>query len=157
MFTCGELDAFVDKLCDITVDMDNMERAREASHLLQQVQQVPVRFLMQMRAAAVADLHYLDGQRLRKIAPQVGHSFQAVSTWLREYGPSHYLTLVQRDGTIQPVLFQVAGEFTKTKVRQYRAAGHRIAPATWNLVDLNAPDRVRTGTDLDDIWEKLGD
>jgi len=163
MITCQSLDGFTDKLCDITREMTGMERAKEATALLHLIETVPQRFLMQWRAAAVADLHYLEGKSLRSIADELGLSFQAVSFWLRDHGPTHYLTVALEpqdpDGPDDyPVLrlITVDGENTKTKVRQYRAAGRKIVPAVMNLYDPDTPDGIAVGVDAEALWNELG-
>lgn len=160
MITCQSLDGFTDKLCDITREMPGMQRAKEATDLLTLIETVPQRFLMQWRAAAVADLHYLEGKSLRSIADELGLSFQAVSFWLRDHGPTHYLTvLMERQGDTEYAvlrLITVDGENTKTKVKKYRAAGRKIVPAVLNLVDPDAPGGVVVGgVDADALWEQL--
>jgi hypothetical protein len=162
MITCQSLDGFTDKLCDITREMTGMERAKEATALLHLIETVPQRFLMQWRAAAVADLHYLEGKSLRSIADELGLSFQAVSFWLRDHGPTHYLTIsleAEAGGDVEyPVLrlITVDGENTKVKVRQYRAAGRKIVPAVMNLVDQDAPGGIAAGIDAEALWNELG-
>lgn len=160
MITCQSLDGFTDRLCDITREMSGMERAKEATELLHLIETVPQRFLMQWRAAAVADLHYLEGKSLRSIADELGLSFQAVSFWLRDHGPTHYLTvLMEPEGDMEyPVLrlITVDGEQTKVKVRQYRAAGRKIVPAVMNLYDAEAPGGIAEGIDAEALWNELG-
>lgn len=153
MLSCRDLDGFVDALCDVTRDMNGIDRAREAAVLLERIEQVPQRFLMQWRAAAVADLHYLDGLSIRKIAERVGKAFQGVAAWLRDYGPTQYVSLINEDGQVRAVLFAVDGEQTKVKVRQFRAAGRIVVPATENLIDGNG--EVRGDADLDELWNRL--
>lgn len=153
MLSCQDLDGFIDKLCDLTRDMPNLARAREAAELLDLIERVPQRFLMQWRAAAVADEHYLNGESIREIAKEVGKSFQGVAAWLRDYGPTHYLSLINEDGAVRAVPFTVDGENTKVKIRQFWLAGRVIVPAVENAID---PDtgKVRAGTDLQDLWER---
>lgn len=156
MLSCRELDNFVEQLCDLTREMDAVERAREAGALLDLVEEVPQRFIMQWRAAAVADLHYLDGVTIRNIAKQLGKSFQGVSAWLRDHGPTHYVSLVREDGQVRAVVFAVDGEQTKTKVRQYRAAGRVIVPAAENAYD-PATGLVADTIDLDELWQRYSE
>lgn len=154
MLSCRDLDGFVDALCDLTREMDGIDRAREAAVLLKKVEEVPQRFLMQWRAAAVADLHYLQGMSLRSIAEQLDCAFQGVSAWLRDYGPTHYVSLIDESSSVRPVLFEVDGEQTKVKVRQFRAAGQVIVPAVENLIDPDTGE-MRAGVQLRQLWDRL--
>lgn len=158
MLTCRELDAFIDRLCDLTVTMPGMDRIREAGELMELIERIPQRFIMEWRAATAADLHYLDGESLREIARQDGRAHQGVVQWLHDHGPSHYISLIQEDdGSIRAVPFAVTeSRETRTKIRQFRAAGRRIVPAVQNILDPTAPDKVRNGTDLQTLWAKLG-
>jgi hypothetical protein len=158
MLTCKDLDGFVDQVCDLTRAMPPMARAAEATQLLDRLERVPGRFLMQWRAAAVADAHYLNGISLRTIATALDRSFQGVAGWVRDYGPSHYACLIKEgDGPVQVALFTVEGhQPTKTKIRQFRKAGRRIVPASLNIVDPDSPTGLVDGVDLDALWEELG-
>jgi hypothetical protein len=157
MLSCEDLDGFLDQLCDVTRDMDNVERIIEASELLEKIDRVPRLFVMQWRAAAAADEHYLNGATLRDIAAWSGRAFQGVSQWLKEYGPTHYLSLIEDAHGVRPKVFAVEGAATKSLVRRHRRAGRRIVPAVMNLYDPQAPGGMRTGTNLDSLWEQLGD
>jgi hypothetical protein len=154
MLTCHELDDFTDRLCDLTREMSDLDRVREATDLLDEVEQIPLRFLMQWRAAAVADLHYLHGLSLRKISAQVGRSFQGASQWLQRYGPTHYLSLLEEAGTVRAIAFEVEGRQTRTKIRQYRAAGRIVVPAVENAYD-PAAGGARDGINLQKLWKRL--
>jgi hypothetical protein len=153
MLSCRDLDGFVDKLCDLTRDMPNLARAREAAELLDLIEQVPQRFLMQWRAAAVADEHYLNGESIREIAKEVGKSFQGVSAWLRDHGPTHYLSLVNEAGAVRAVPFPVDGENTKVTIRQFRSAGRVIVPAVENAIDPDTGD-VYDWVVLKTLWQR---
>lgn len=157
MLTCEDLDRFIDQLCDLTRTMDGMQRVQEATDLLAKAEVIPKQFIMQWRAAAAADLHYLEGHSLRSIAAAADRTFQGTSQWLQLYGPTHYVSLIQQGGDpVRAVLFTVDGEHTKKKIRQFRTAGRRIVPAVENVADPDSPTGVRDGTDLDALWEKLG-
>lgn len=159
MLTCEELDEFVEKLCDLTRMMDGMDRVREATELLGQIESVPQKFLMQWRAATVADLHYLQGESLRDIARRLGGpSFQSVSYWLRDHGPTQFLVLTRDDdGVVRPSLIDIDGELTKPKIKQLRSAGRRVVPSVLNALDPQQPDQLRKGTDLEKLWHELDD
>lgn len=153
MITCEDLDGVVEKLCDLTREMPDLDRVREATQLLDMVDRLPRTFLMQWRAAAAADLHWLQGRTMREIGSQVGRAFQGVSQWLTLHGPTHYL-LVRKIGN-KPAKLKVIivdGEHTKAKIRQYRDAGFRVAPTTFNLLD---GDTVRDGVDPEQLWQRL--
>jgi hypothetical protein len=153
MLTCQELDAFTEQLCDLTRAMNPMERAKEATALLD-LADLPRKFLLQIRAAAVADAHYLDGVPLRQIEPELRRSFQSLSIGLRDHGPTHYASLIKEaDGTIRVALITVEGEQTKWKIKQSRAAGRRIVPAAMNLTDPKSPTGLRDGADPAQIWD----
>lgn len=155
MITCQELDSLVTELCDLTREMSGLERIREATQLQQRAEDVPRQFLMQWRAAAVADLHYLEGMSLRGIAAQLGNSFQGVSQWLSSYGPTHYL-LVRKIGSAAAELkvVQIEGQQTRDKLRAYTAAGFRVAPTTLNLLDGDTP---RPHVRAEKLWNDLSD
>lgn len=162
MITCQALDGFVEQLCDITRQMPGIDRAKEATALLELIETVPQRFLMQWRAAAVADMHYLEGSSLRSIAEELGLSFQAVSLWLRDHGPTHYITVSlepdgpgSRDERAVLRLIPVDGERTKAAVRQQRDAGRKVVPAVLNLVDPQTPDGIAAGIDAEALWNEL--
>lgn len=154
MLRCEDLDSFTDRLCDLTREMSGLERVREATDLLELIEQVPQRFVMQWRAAAVADLHYLEGMSLREIAASAGRAFQGTSQWLQRYGPSHYLTLAQDGGQIQTGAFAIDGEQTKVQVRKARAAGRIVVPAVKNVYD-HSTGGAREGVDLQELWDQL--
>ncbi len=154
MLRCEDLDSFTDRLCDLTREMSGMDRVREATELLDLVEEYPQRFIMQWRAAAAADLRYLDGKSLREIAEAAGRSKQGADQWLQHYGPTHYLTLINEDGEIRAVAFAIDGQQTKVKVRQYRAAGRIVVPAVKNAYDPET-EGVRPGVDLQQLWASL--
>lgn len=157
MLTCHDLDGLVEQLCDLTREMEGLQRAREATELLDLMERVPQRFLMEWRAAAVADLHYLDGIPLRKIAEHLDRSYQAVSQWLQNHGPTHYVCLIKEDDRpVRATLFEVEGEQTKVKIRQFWRAGRRIVPATMNLARPEESEGVPPGTQLGQLWKQLG-
>lgn len=159
MNTCQELDGLLERLCDLTRQMPSIDRIREATDLLVDAEKMPRNFVMEYRAAAAADLHYLDGMPIRQIANQVGmRVFQAISQWLRAHGPSHYLMLRKTGNRpVELKLLEVAvGQattVTQAKVRHYRSGGYRIAPATLNLLD--GAD-IRPGLDPEKLWADLG-
>lgn len=154
MLSCEDIGGFADRLCDLTVDMDDLQRIQEATTLLDEVESIAQRFLMQWRAASLADLHYLRGKSLREIAAAAGRSFQGASQWLARYGPTHYIVLAKNNGVIEVQVIQVEGQHTKTKVKQYRAAGRIVVPAVKNVYDPNT-GTVRAGTDLGELWQSL--
>lgn len=136
MITCRELDQLFDQLCDLTREMPGIDRLREAGELFDAAPAMVRRFLLQWRAAAAADLYYLEGLSTRSMSEQVGTSFQAITQWLQNHGPTHYLMVRKindQPATLKTVAVQ--GRPTKRKLRQYREAGFRIAPATMNLLD----------------------
>jgi hypothetical protein len=154
MITCKEVDGVAEALCDLTRQMPGIDRIREATALLERAEYTRL-FIMQWRAAAVADLHYLEGMSLRGIAPLVGNAFQGVSQWLQVYGPTNYL-LVRKEGRRPAELkvIDVAGEETKKKIKTYRDAGFRVAPTTLNLLD---GATIRAGVDPEALWQTLGE
>lgn len=154
MLSCEELASFTDQLCDLTRAMDGVDRVREATELLDLIEQYPQKFIMQWRAAAVADLHYLQGMSLREIGAAAGRAFQGASQWLQRYGPTHYLCLIEEEGNVRAMAFAVDGEQTKVKVRQYRAAGRIVVPAVENAYDPSTGG-ARPGVDLRELWERL--
>lgn len=153
MITCEQLDGVTEQLCDLTREMPDLDRIREATELLEMVERLPRKFVMQWRAAAAADLHYLRGVSMRDIARQLGNAFQGVSQWLQTHGPTHYL-LVRKDPgrPAELKLLTVDGEHTKVKLRQHRDAGYLVAPATLNLVD---GSRVDPNLDPERLWIQL--
>jgi hypothetical protein len=154
MISCEDLGHFTDLLCDVTRRMDNLERVRETTDLLAQLEEYPQRFLMQWRAAAVADLHYLQGRSLRDIAAEAGRSFQGTSQWLQRHGPTHYLTLIADGDDIRAEPFTIDGQHTKKKIKQYRAAGRIVVPAVENAYDPGTGG-AREGIDLRELWDRL--
>jgi selenocysteine lyase/cysteine desulfurase len=154
MLSCEDLSDFTDRLCDLTRQMNGAERVREATELLVQIEEYPQRFIMQWRAAAAADLRYLEGRSLRQIAEAAGRSKQGADQWLQHYGPTHYLSLIKEDDQVRAVAFEVEGRHTKVKVRQYRAAGRIVVPAVENAYD-PATGGARAGIDLQQLWEHL--
>lgn len=153
MITCEDLDGVVEKLCDLTREMSDLERVREATELLDLVDRLPRTFLMQWRAAAAADLRFLHGWTIRDIGPQAGRAFQGVSQWMATHGPSHYLMVRKPAGKPAELkVIKVEGEQTKAKIRHFREAGYRIAPTTFNLLD---GENIRPGTDPEHLWRRL--
>jgi hypothetical protein len=176
MLSVYDLDGFVDQLGDLTRNADPMDIVVEATGLLNDNQ--AQRFLMQHRAAAAADAHYLHGVSLRKIAQacpskEAGRSLttQTIRNWLDEYGPGYYLTIAREEPRPEDPgqwrfvvrLLTVEGDdqLMKRKIREARAAGRRIVPARLDLVDLDQPDSIaassRWPAPVEQLWEQLGD
>lgn len=165
MLTVYDLDGFVEQLGDLTRAADPMDIVVEATGLLNHNQ--AQRFLMQRRAAAAADAHYLNGVPMRQIAMACGLTTQTVRNWLDEYGPKHYLTVAREEqarGEWRFVLrlFSVEkdDQAMKRKLREQRAAGRRVVPASFDLVDPEQPDGIADGNRWpmppDQLWEQLG-
>jgi hypothetical protein len=154
MLSCEDLADFTDRLCDLTRQMDSMDRIREATELLSQVEEYPHRFVMEWRAAAVADLHYLEGWSLREIGVTIGRSCQGASQWLQHYGPTHYLFLIKEGDQIRAEAFPITGRQTKVIVQKLHAVGQLVVPAVENAYD-PATGEVRAGVDLRELWERL--
>lgn len=163
MLSIEALDGFLDKLGDLLREDQPLALAIEATELL--TDSPAQRFLMQRRAAFAADAHYLDGVSLHDIAKACDKTAQAVRLWLKEYGPTHYLTIAREDprpsepGTWRYVLRPIAVEdddkATKRKLRQQVAAGRRIVPARRDLVDDTEPAGYRAGIDAEALWHEL--
>jgi hypothetical protein len=152
VISCEELGTFVDELCDLTREMPDMNRLHEAKGLAEKAK-LAHQFIMQWRAAAVADLHYLEGRPVREISREIGNAYQGVSQWLVSYGPTHYLMVRKvADRPAELKLMAVDGESTKRKARDYRQAGYRIAPSTLNLLE---GDQLRVGIDPEQLWNRL--
>lgn len=163
MLTCQALDGFIDRLCDLTRDADPLELTAEATALIDEA--LTQRFVNQWRAAAAADAHYLHGVPMARIARACGKTTQAAINWVREYGPTHYVTVSREEpqagdsGEWRYVLrtLRVQGDQpTKALIRQYRAAGRRIVPALRNLLDPSTPTGVKAGVDAGRLWDELG-
>lgn len=161
MITCADLDRFLDRLCDITVEQDPMQRAQEATALLKEIETVPQRFLMQWRAASVADAHYLGGKSMSSIAKELGYTPQTAINWLKVHGPENYLTVgYENDAAtggqrLVLRLARVGGETTRAMLRMLADEGRRIAPATMNLVDPACPGGMAEGIDAQQLWDSL--
>lgn len=168
MLTVYDLDGFVDQLGDLTRNADPMEIVVEATGLLNDNQ--AQRFIMQRRAAAAADAHYLHGISLRKIAMAAGLTTQTVRNWLDDYGPKHFLTITREapkpgDAEWRFVLRLLAmdgdDQVMKRKLREQKKAGRRIVPASLDLVDPAGPDGrapfSRWPVPVELLWEQLGD
>ncbi len=167
MLDVYDLKGFVDKLGDLTRAAEPMEIVVEACELLDDN---PVRrFLMQRRAAAAADAHYLHGIPMRRIAKTCGVTSQAVRNWIDDYGPMHYLSIERvpteagagYDYVLRLVAMDRDDQVMKRRLAGHRFAGQRIVPAGFNLVDPHQPDGI---TSLDQwsgepsqLWEQLGD
>lgn len=180
MLTTHDLVGFVDQLGDLTRPADPMDIVVEANALA--VDNRAWRFLMQHRAAATADAHYLHGVRLAQIARAAGVSAQAARNWLDGHGPSHYLSIAEvppgpdpaahtdygvalreaggRRFTLRLIRFEDSDSLMKRKLREQRAGGRRIVPASLNLVDLEQPDGIaapeRWPVPVDQLWDELG-
>lgn len=168
MLTVYDLDGFVDQLSDLTRAADPMELVVEATALLNNNQ--AQRFLMQHRAAAAADAHYLNGVPMRQIALACGLTTQTVRNWIAEYGPRQYLTIAREEPTAGDPgpwryvlrLFAVDSDdqVMKRRVREQRAAGRRIVPASLDLVDPGEADGIAGGNrwpcPVEQLWEQLG-
>jgi hypothetical protein len=163
MLTIQQLDSFIGELEDLTREADPMELVIEATALLRYNQ--AQRFLMQRRAAAAADAHFLDGVSLAKIAKACGRTTQTVRLWLIEYGPSHYLTISEEpDKTahgakrlvLRLVRVESDDQLMKRKLRDLRRAGRRIVPASRDLLDPEQPDGYAAGIDAQALWDQLG-
>lgn len=169
MLTVFDLDEFVDKLGDLTRATDPMDIVVEATGLLSDNQ--AQRFLMQQRAAAAADAHFLHGVPLRRIARAAGKTSQTVRNWLDEYGPKHYLTMAyeglysRTDPSVPRLTLRLMtvdsdDQLMKRKIREQRAAGRRLVPASLNLVDPEQMDgiaaQVHWPMKPEELWEQLG-
>lgn len=157
MITCQELDALVEQVCDLTRQMPATDRIREATGLLELAESLPRRMVMQWRAAAAADMHYLNDLTMREIAEQVGSgSFQAIAQWIATHGPSHYLALSRTgDAGIDTKIIAMDSEDTRVnrgKLRHYRSGGYRIVPACWNVLD---GAELRPDTIPQKLWNDL--
>jgi hypothetical protein len=170
MLSVYDLDGFVDQLGDLTRNADPMDIVVEATGLLNDNQ--AQRFLMQHRAAAAADAHYLRGVSLRKIALAAGLTTQTVRNWLDEYGPKHYVTIGMEQSpggefdssarlTLRLLRVEGDDQLMKRKIRESRAAGRRIVPARMDLVDYDQDDGIaasdRWPVPVEQLWEQLGD
>jgi len=168
MLTVFDLDGFVDQLGDLTRAADPMDIVVEATTLLNDNR--AQRFLMEHRAAAAADAHYLHGVSLRKIAVAAGLTTQTVRNWLDEYGPKHYLTIGMEQSpggefdssarlTLRLVKVEGDDQLMKRKLREQRAGGRRIVPASLNLIDYDQDDCIaaskRWPVPVEQLWEQL--
>lgn len=169
VLTVYDLDGFLDQLADLTREADPMEIVVEATAL---VSENPAqRFLMQRRAAAACDAHYLQGVSLRNIAKAVGMTTQTVRNWLDNHGPQHYLTLgfepdaqsAAGDSRLTLRLLPVESDdrLMKVRIREQWNAGRVIAPATLGLVDPGQPDgiteRRKWPVTAEQLWKQLFD
>jgi hypothetical protein len=154
MLTVEDLSEFFDQLFDLTRVMPGETCIREAGALLKQIETGPQRFLMQWRAAAVADQYYLRGAKLRHLAERQDVTFQAMSFWLQNHGPAHYLVIWRGDppGRTFGSKLVIASTLNRVRVAQLRGAGYRIAPATFNVVDASRPGGLAEGAELSTIW-----
>lgn len=156
MITCEELDGLFERLCDLTRQIPDTVRIREATALLTEAESTPRRFVMQWRAAACADLFYLRNWSMRDIGTELGIAFQGVSQWLASHGPASYLA-VYREGSGDPQLKVLTvnhedARGTRATIRHYQNAGYRIAPATWNLW----PQPMSLDQDrITQLWDEL--
>jgi hypothetical protein len=167
MLTVFDLDGFVDQLGDLTRAADPMDIVVEATALVADNQ--AQRFLMQHRAAAALDAHYLHGVALRRIAMAAGLTTQTVRNWITDHGPGHYLSIAREEPrpgepwrfVLRLIAIDSDDTVMKRKLREARAAGRRIVPAMLNLVDpdshLGYADRTRWPMEPAALWEQLGD
>lgn len=130
----------------LAIQIDKLKHVKgaEGAKLAAEVLFAAKQTIQRQHARILADQHYLDGVTMRTIAPEQNVSVNAVSLWLRDYGPKAYWTLRQEDDKI------VAERVPPREVRRLVQAGRRAIPATWGLGDVDTLEEP-----LDGYWHML--
>jgi hypothetical protein len=123
------------------------EGAIEIAAIMDRLKHVHNTWLNTARAQVLADEHFIGGTSQRTLATQAGVSVNAVSLWLKEYGPKAYLTVRQDGDTF------VLEAVKPRAVRDLIGAGRRVAPSRLGLYD-NQKGIVYDGT-AEDLWVQL--
>lgn len=128
------------------------EGAQAIAELIEQAQKMHSRWLNVARARMLSDAKFISGQSMRSLATKLDKSPNAISLWIKEYGPKQYVT-VHQDGTdIDGPTYEIKLVPPKD-VRELIAAGRRVAPAVLGLYD-NEDGMLYKGTPQD-LWHTL--
>jgi len=123
------------------------EGAATVAGLIDEARVVYGKWLNVTRARILADEHYLNGASQRTLASTQGVSVNAVSLWLKQYGPTEYVTVRQEAEAF------VIETVKPRAVRDLIGAGRRVAPSTWGLFD-NDLGLIYTGKP-ERLWNNL--
>lgn len=136
----------VRKLRDQVAQLENLSGPQGALQVAEMISLLKDG-LQEQRARILADVHYMNGTSMRDIAKTQDVSVNAVSLWLRDYGPEKYVT-VRRQGDEF-----VVEAVPPRAVRGLMAAGRRVAPAAWGLYD-NELGITDFGS-AEELWHRL--
>lgn len=129
------------------VKLTGAEGAQKIANLIENALAVQNAWLNIVRARMLADAKYIGGTSMRTLAGQLDKSPNAISLWVKEYGPEKYVT-VRQDGD-EFIIETVE----RTAVPQLLGAGRRVAPSVLGLYD-NDTGLVYEGT-AQDLWHQL--
>jgi hypothetical protein len=133
-------------------DLSGPEGAQAIADLIEQAQKVHSRWLNIARARMLSDDKFIKGQSMRSLATKLDKSPNAISLWIKEYGPKQYVSVHEdvtgADGPVYEIKL-----IPPKDVRELIAAGRRVAPAKLGLYD-NEDGLVYEGS-AQDLWHQL--
>ncbi len=134
-------------------DLSGPEGAQAIADLIEQAQKMPRHWLNVARARMLSDAKFIDGQSMRSLAAKLNKSPNAISLWIKDYGPKQYVS-VHQDGTnaVDGPTYEIK-LIPPKDVRELIAAGRRVAPAVLGLYD-NEDGLVYEGS-AQDLWHQL--
>jgi hypothetical protein len=127
--------------------------AQTVAALIEEAQQLHSRWLNVARARMLSDSKFIDGVSMRTLATQLNKSPNAISLWIKDYGPRQYVS-VHQDGSnaVDGPTYEIK-LIPPKDVRELIAAGRRVAPATLGLYD-NEDGLLYEGS-AQDLWHQL--
>lgn len=127
-----------------------------AGKLRDRVHRVSAAWVEITRARLTADEHYLGGKSMRTIAGDCDMSVNAIHLWLKNYGPTKYVTVREEtghEGRTRFVVEAVEPGAAGTTLRYLRDAGRRVAPARMGLYDNDTG--IVGGVQAEQLWHEL--
>ena len=128
------------------------EGAQAIAALIEEAQQLHSRWLNIARARMLSDAKFINGESIRKLAAKLDKSPNAISLWIKDYGPKQYVTVHQ--DTTDPDSPKYEIKLVPPKdIRELLGAGRRVAPAVLGLYD-NEDGLLYEGS-AQDLWHQL--
>lgn len=143
----------LDKIRSIHGQIENVselsgpEGAEQIAKLIEEAQKAHSEWLNIARARMLSDEKFMADTSMRQLAAKLGKSPNAISLWIKQYGPKKYVSVREDDGQFFIDLLP------PKDVRELVAAGRRVAPAVLGLYD-NTDGLLYQGS-AQDLWHQL--
>jgi hypothetical protein len=126
--------------------------AQAVAELIEAAQKMHSQWLNIARARMLSDAKFITGTSMRTLATQLNKSPNAISLWIKDYGPKQYVSVHQDGSHADGPTYEVKLVPPKD-VRELIAAGRRVAPATLGMYD-NEDGLLYEGS-AQDLWHQL--